>query len=75
MLVLLRETVIISGTTGRIHIHTPAHLATEISVIRSVWPCKEEPTTTNFPWPNPDDRYSEAVTKPTNSRWKSLWES
>ncbi|GMF50872.1 unnamed protein product [Phytophthora fragariaefolia] len=69
MLVQLSETVTISGTTGRIHIHTPAHLATEVSVIRSVEPGKEESKTTKFPWPSPDAGYSgflhegEAVTK------------
>ncbi|POM58467.1 Trans-1,2-dihydrobenzene-1,2-diol dehydrogenase [Phytophthora palmivora] len=69
MLVQLSETVTISGTTGRIHIHTPAHLATEVSVIRSVGPGKEESKTTQFAWPDADNGYSgflhegEAVTK------------
>ncbi|EGZ19402.1 hypothetical protein PHYSODRAFT_327668 [Phytophthora sojae] len=73
MLVQLSETVTISGTTGRIHIHTPAHLATEVSVIRSVGPGQEEATTKTFPWPDPDNGYSgflhegEAVTKAIQS--------
>jgi dihydrodiol dehydrogenase / D-xylose 1-dehydrogenase (NADP) len=73
MLLQLSETVTISGTTGRIHIHTPAHLATEVSVIRSVGPGKEEATTKQFPWPKPDSGYSgffhegEAVTRAIQS--------
>ncbi|KAG7386810.1 hypothetical protein PHYPSEUDO_015207 [Phytophthora pseudosyringae] len=69
MLAQLSETVVISGTTGRIHIHTPAHLATEVSVVRSVEPGKEQAKTTQFLWPKPDVGYSgflyegEAVTK------------
>ncbi|KAG6599575.1 Dimeric dihydrodiol dehydrogenase [Phytophthora cinnamomi] len=74
ILVQLSETVTISGTNGRIHIHTPAHLATEVSVIRSVGPGKEESTTKTFPWPNPDAGYSrflhegEAVTKAIHAK-------
>ncbi|GMF13239.1 unnamed protein product [Phytophthora lilii] len=74
MLVQLSETVTISGTTGRIHIQTPAHLATEVSVVRSVGPGKEKSTTTHFAWPNPDMGYSgflhegEAVTKAIQSK-------
>lgn len=58
MLAQLSESVTISGTTGRIYIHTPAHLATQVSVIRSTGPGKEESTTSTFPWPKPDVGYS-----------------
>ncbi|KAI9991806.1 hypothetical protein PInf_017177 [Phytophthora infestans] len=74
MLVQLSETVTISGTTGRILIHTPAHVASEVSVIRSSGPGKEESATTKFPWPTPDAGYScflyegEAVTKAIQSK-------
>ncbi|RLN79382.1 hypothetical protein BBJ28_00019834 [Nothophytophthora sp. Chile5] len=58
MLVQLSETVTISGTEGRILVHTPAHLATEVSVVRNLGGGKEEAKTSTFAWPKEDDGYS-----------------